>query len=152
MNGNPSLNIHHDPEDYKSKKREEAIVSDIDLYVKSRVLGDLVNMLKRNKKKIVREELDEWKSWEKIMDENIEKAEYGECVEYEELFEIFKFLGGYKFFPILTMSKFAKILPWFNGIGDKKIEKIDCDVMWKKVQQICGVMDFSSFLYSIFNM
>jgi len=83
MNGNPSLNIHFDPEDYKSKKREEAIISDIDLYVKSRVLGDLVNMLKRNKKKIVREELEKWRSWEKIMDANIEESVYGECTEYE---------------------------------------------------------------------
>merc|ERR1711976_991101 len=99
----------------------------------------------RNKKKIVREELDKWRSWEKIMDAEIEESVYGECTEYEELFDMFKFLGGYKFFPILTMTKFAKILPWFSNIGDKKLEKIDLDVQWKKVQQVCGVMDFSGF-------
>ena len=152
MNGNPSLNIHFDPDEWHKKKREEAIISDIDLYVKTKVVGDMVNMLKRNKRKQLREEVTTWRSWEKIIDAEIEESEFGECTEYEELFDIFKFLGGYKFFPILTMCKFAKMLPWFNGIGDVKIQKIDLDVWWKKVQQVCGVMDFNGFLCSVFNL
>jgi len=102
-NGNPSLNIHFDPEDWKVKERTQNIVSEIDLYVKSKVLGDVVNMVKRNTKKVINQELDSWKTYEKIIDANIEENLYGHCKEYDDLLRIFIKLGGYKFFPMLTM-------------------------------------------------
>jgi tubulin polyglutamylase TTLL11 len=151
-NGNPSLNVHFEPDEYKQKKREEAIVSPIDVYVKSRVLGDIVMMVKKHKIRYIREELDEFRTYEKIFDESIEDADYGECSEYDSLLEMFIFLGGYKFFPSLTMTKFSKVTPWFNGVGSKKIERIDCDVAWKKIQNVGGCMTFDGFVWSILDL
>jgi tubulin polyglutamylase TTLL11 len=120
-NGNPSLNINFEPDDYKVKKREESIVSPIDMYVKSQVLGDIVMMVKKHKIRYIREELDEFKSYEKIFDESIENSDYGECSEYDSLLEMFVYLGGYKFFPSLTMTKFSKLALWFKGVGAKGV-------------------------------
>jgi len=64
-NGNPSLNIFFEPDEWKVTKREESVTSQIDLYVKSKVLGDVVNMVKRNKRKEIEEDVDEWRTYEK---------------------------------------------------------------------------------------
>jgi len=57
-------------------------------------------MLKRNTKENVMENIDCWKTYEKIMDSQIEGQDYGECTEYDEMLDIFMHLGGYKFCSI----------------------------------------------------
>jgi hypothetical protein len=65
---------------------------------------------------------------------------------------MFVYLGGYKFFPSLTMTKFGKLAPWFKGVGAKGVARIDCDVSWKKIQHIGGVMTFDGFVWSILDL
>jgi hypothetical protein len=152
VNGNPSLNIYFSPDELQQKKREDNLISPIDLYVKSQVLGDIVMMVKKNKIRTIREDLPEFKSYEKIFDQSIENSDFGNCSEYDSLLDMFVWLCGYKFFASLTMLKFSKVAPWLRGVGDRQVCKIDVDVAWKKIQGIGGCMTFDGFVWSLLEL
>ena len=154
INDNPSQNITFDPEDFmKHNHKQKAMISPIDRYVKVKVLGDLVGLLWNFKKdKIQRGDVEGYRSWELIISEKLEKTEFGAVNEFENLLRMYTSLCGGKFCDKLTSTKFAKCAGWLKGIGSRKIDRLDCDIVQKKYQNFFGgQMDFDGFVYGVYH-
>lgn len=164
INSNPSLNIDLNQEDVAQKKAKpffktekerlsEFEVSQIDLYVKKKVLGDAVRQLKNNKMSDIRSaEFQKYRSYEKVFDETIEEQEYGDVDEMDKILDMFMALNGIKFTPSLSMSKFSKCVKWFDGIGEKKIQLIDGDMAFKNAERIYSCLDYEGFTFAQYEL
>lgn len=163
INSNPSLNIDWNPDDSHAKNKAQGVftrekdriirdISPIDLYVKKRVLGDIVKMLKKTKQSEIHSgEFTNYKSYEKLFDQTIEADIYSQVNEFDRMLEMFMFQMGVKFTPTLSSNKFSKCIRWFSGLGVKKQELIDGDIAFTRIENgPQGSVDYEGFIMAIY--
>jgi len=91
------------------------------------VLGDAVRLCTKNKKKIT-DLVEKYRSYNLLLS----PEEDASSNSLNKLLEIFTSLTGYKFTPILSMSKFVKILPRLQSVLSNQVKKYDLEIAYKR--------------------
>ena len=104
INDHPSLNINLEKEGDKGLIKE---VSEIDKYIKVKILGEAIKFMK--KKNIDRSSVEKFKGYHKLLPSN----EYEGFDSFYQAMRIFNHLVGKKA-NFITMSKFAKLAKFKN--------------------------------------
>ena len=133
------------------REKKESLV---DIYVKKRALCDVVLMLKNVKmEQIASPEFKEFRSYQKILDNNIDKKHFKNVNEFDKMFGIFSELGGGpRFVTSLSKPKFVKCIKWFNRLGTENLQLMDCDNAYNNILRDRGEMDFQGFIIAFYEL
>ena len=160
INASPSLNIDstvkeevevnpvvitNNPLKHKlAEPRSKYAVSNVDLHVKSMVMGHAVKLCKKTVDKI--EDYEEYDSYTQIYSPEVEQKMFAEKTTYDNLLNIFIELSGTQFFPALTPIKFCRIGKILKDLGHRHLNKIELDVCFKRTLEFHEQMDFYAFI------
>lgn len=148
LNAGPSLSVIFDPDNtIKKNLNEEPPISKIDLHVKSLVVGDAVKLCQKPLSQLLT--LEEFKSYTQVFSPEIEQEMVSEFGIIDTLYDLFLAVSGSRFQSALTMSKFTKVTKLFRGVTNKIINKIDVEMIYKKILQVHENMDFYAFIPAI---
>lgn len=141
INNNPSLNIEHELEVAKSGP-----ISPVDLMVKSMVVEDAINLVRKKPEKQL--ELEEFKSYEKVFNGNEAEIEGMEVIG--KILEIYGKLSGFKFKETLGATKFVK-LAGVPIVANAGIDRQSLDILFTKIVGQNGTrqMDFLDFIHAL---
>ena len=122
INDHPSLNINLEKEGQKGLIKE---VSEIDKYIKTKILGEAIGLMK--KKSIKRSEIEQYKGYIRILpDEG-----YDLYNAFSQLKGIYNKLQGTSKAK-LSMNKFAN-LSKVPGMTGEKLMKASYEIMFKRI-------------------
>jgi len=110
-------------------------------------MGDGVKIGLFEKSKL--EELHNLGTYTQIYSEKIENELLGGPNIYEKVLQLMILLSGARYSPVLSMSKFSKITPYFKHVGNNTIMKFDSEIAYKKIQTKHDQFDFYAFIDAI---
>ena len=144
INANPSLSI-----DFEQDLPDGSFTSqpsEVDYYVKSKVVEDAILLVRKSASK--QSSLTQFRSYKQVY--NSENSEYNGMSLMQDLLEIFQKLSGCRYKLSLTSSKFAKFGS-FVGLTNEKLVRTDYDVIFSKLikQSDSRQMDFQTFIRAI---
>ena len=127
-----------------------APVSEVDLFVKSRVIAHGVELSLNSTEKLI--DIDEFRSYKKVVGPKILKKNFALETNFMKIFDIYNYCNGLnlKFADSLGMSKFSKLAKLFGtGFGEKKITKFDIDVIYKNMTNLHEKIDINAFYEAV---
>lgn len=158
INASPSLNIDstvveeksvdvvvtNNPLKHRPDGKKKFSVSNVDLHVKSMVLGHAVKLCKKTVDKI--EDYEEYDSYTQIYSPEVEEKLFAQNNLYDRLLQLFIELSGPRFYPSLTASKFVRISKVLKDLGCRSLNKVELEVCFKKTLEFHEQMDFYAFI------
>ena len=144
LNGGPSFNIENP---MRSKEEGSPKISEVDLHVKSMVMGHAVKLCL--KKKSIIDRYEEYDSYTQIYSPDIDQEKFQNNNILDGLYSLFGALAGQSFYPTLTMMKFTKINKILKLMAGKDLKKYELEIIYKKLLTYHDQMDFYCFLDGI---
>ena len=148
INSKPSMSVDFCSNEYlgKGKGGSEKVVSPVDLYVKSLVIGDAVRLGIKDIQDIY--DYEEYGSYVKVYDDEIEQELEGSNI-LDDLFLIYRHLFGSKYLRTLSQTKFSKIHLLLNGFKNKTFSRTFADLVFTQIKKNHQEFDFFAFVDSI---